>query len=396
MKRSSPFLPVGLSLFALAALPAHAQLTLNQIGGSIGAGNYGTLGTTSAFAFDLLGNGSFAPTHTIPNVNNGTFGNSSSWIGNSANSFVGLNFGAVPVPVGQVAWGRDNTPGGLFDRTAGQFTLNYTQVANPGAGLAVTGNPATGWASLGSVNYISSGILNSPVSMSLRHLWSFPSVNATGIRLTAPGNGIGDGSAVDELEAYAPAAAPLTLVTTGGTMNAATNIALGKTAFAKDVFAGGSNPSHTIPHINDGIYGNANSWIGSTEGSFAGVNLGGSFSVNHVAFGRDNLAPAVNEFNDRTQGAYVLQYTNAANPGAATPDASWNTIGAVYYDHNGDDTADRHDYSFAPVSATGFRILTPNGNAIDELEVYAVPEAGVTSFLVLAGATLLRRRRVVR
>jgi hypothetical protein len=175
------------------------------------------------------------------------------------------------------------------------------------------------------------------------------------------------------------------------------NIGLTSTAFAKDLLGGGSFAAHTIPHLNDGIYGNPNSWIGDSESSFAGLNFNGSFTVNHVAFGRDNTGG----FADRAGGTYLLQYTTIANPNALTPDANWNTIGAVYYDHSGLDTATRHDYSFAPVTATGMRLFAAGngistGNAIDEFEVYAVPEASVTGLVLITGFALLRRRRAVR
>ena len=380
-------------LFVLAAAQAHAQLTLNQIGGSIGAGNYGTLGTTSAFGFDEIGGGGL-PQHKIPNIRDGIYGNGNSWIGDSPNSFVGLNFGAAAVPVGRLAWGRDNT-GTFGDRTAGLYTVHYTQVPNPGAGLGITGNPATGWATVGSVNYLFQNTAGSPISMSLRHLWSFPGVTATGIRLTAPGNSFADGADIDELEAYTYAAAPLGLVTTGGLMNVSTNIALTGTAFAKDLINGGGFPAHSnVGNLNDGLYGNDESWIGDSESSFAGIAFNGSYSINSFAFGRDNTGT----FGDRSGGTYMLQYTTAAAPNASTPDGSWTTIGSIYYDHNGLDSADRHEYSFAPVTATGVRVIVAgnglgSGLDIDELEVYAIPEPGVLSLALLAGMAFVRRRR---
>ena len=234
-----------------SAVSSEAQLTLNQVGGTIGGGNYGTQGGTSAFGLDEIGGGSLS-IHKIPNVRDGIYGNSNSWIGDSLNSFVGLNFGTTPVSVGRVAWGRDNT-GTFGDRTGGVYDVHYTQVANPGAGLGVTGNPATGWTSIGSVNYVFGGAPGSPISMSLRHEWSFPSVNATGVRLTAPGSSFADGAAIDELEAYSFAAAPISLVTTGGTMNVPTNIALTSTAFAKDLINGGGFAAHSnIGNITTG------------------------------------------------------------------------------------------------------------------------------------------------
>lgn len=374
----------------------HAQLNLSQIGGTLNPGNYGNLGTTSAFGLNEIGGGAL-PQHKIPNIRDGTFGNGNSWIGDSLNSFVGLNFGTIAVPVNHIAWGRDNT-GTFGDRTAGTYTMHYTQVASPGAALAVTGDPTTGWATIGSVNYVYQGNDDAAgiIAQSRRHVWNFPSVNATGIRLTAPGSSFADGAAVDELEAFsAPFSATVSLVTTGGTMDVPTNLALAGTAFAKDLIAGGSFPAHdSIANLNDGLYGNENSWIGETAGSFAGVALGASASIDRIAFGRDNTGT----FGDRAGGAYVLQYTTAASPNAGTPDGSWLTIGNIWLDGDGLASADRHEYSFAPVTATGVRLLVggvgvASGRAIDELEVYAaIPEPG-TAALMLAGLGLLRRRR---
>ncbi len=179
-------------------------------------------------------------------------------------------------------------------------------------------------------------------------------------------------------------------------MNVSTNIALTSTAFAKDLINGGGFPAHSnIGNINDGLYGNDESWIGDSESSFIGLNFNGSQTVNRFAFGRDNTGT----FPDRSGGTYMLQYTTAASPNAGTPDGSWTTIGSVYYDHNGLDSADRHEYNFAPVSATGLRLIVAgngigSGLAIDEFEVYAIPEPGVLGLGLLAACAGLRRRRL--
>ena len=130
---------LSLSLLGMLAAAAQAQLTLSEIGGTINGGNYGTLPGTGAFGFDEIGGGGI-PIHKIPNVRDGSFGNPNSWIGDSLNSFVGLNFGATAVPVNHMAWGRDNT-GTFGDRTAGTYTMHYTQVPNPGTARGVTGGP---------------------------------------------------------------------------------------------------------------------------------------------------------------------------------------------------------------------------------------------------------------
>ena len=89
----------------------------------------------------------------------------------------------------------------------------------------------------------------------------------------------------------------------------------GSTAFAKDLIAGGAFPQHTIPHLNDNIFGNSNSWIGDSPNSFAGISLGATpISIGRIAFGRDNTA----FFNDRTAGLYTIEYTTEPNPTAST------------------------------------------------------------------------------
>ena len=143
------------------------------------------------------------------------------------------------------------------------------------------------------------------------------------------------------------------------------NLALGGTPFAKDVLPGVPD-THAISHLNDALYGNSNSWIGNSNPSFVGVDLNGSFTVNRVAFGRDNL----NQFSDRDDGTFTLQYTTVANPDAATPAGDWTDIETLNYSGAGDDHL-RHLYEYTPFTATGVRIVVSNGgSAIDEIEVY--------------------------
>ena len=144
-----------------------------------------------AFAKDLLPG--YAPTHTIPNLNNGTSGNPSSWIGNSFNSFCGISLGAAPVTVAGLAFGRDNT-GGFTDRTSGTYTIQYTTVPNPTAATA-----AASWTTLGTLTYAAASppLFNLP---SRRHRYDFPAISATGVRMICSTSGI----CVDELELYGP------------------------------------------------------------------------------------------------------------------------------------------------------------------------------------------------
>ncbi|MFN5960083.1 MAG: lamin tail domain-containing protein [Verrucomicrobiota bacterium] len=350
-------------------------LNLLQVGGSIMAVNYSRAAGAIAFAKDVI---PAAPTHSIAGLNNGTYGNASSWIGNSLNSFCGISFGAQPVALGSVAWGRDST-GQFSDRCAGTYTLEYTTVPNPNAAT-------TTWTVIGSVTYPSNGS-----TYSIRRLYGFPEVQATGIRLRCPGNSFTDGACIDELEAgptVPPPAPVFTLMATGGKMNAAANLAIGATAFAKDLLGNGSfAPTHTIGGLNDGIYGNPNSWIGNSANSFAGIAFASPRLVARVAFGRDNTG----SFADRAEGIYTVQYTTVPGPTAATPEASWTTVGTIAVNAALGSPALRHVYAFAPVEMTGIRVIVPgngvsSGACVDELEVYGPQEPDV-----LWGAGLERR-----
>ncbi|MEQ1748723.1 MAG: cadherin-like beta sandwich domain-containing protein [Prosthecobacter sp.] len=155
----------------------------------------------------------------------------------------------------------------------------------------------------------------------------------------------------------------------------ANNLASGKTAFAKDEI--GSFP-HAISKVNNGLYGNSNSWIAGSNDTFIGINLGSTpITLNQVAWGRDNTGAN----SDRVVAAYTLQYTNVPSPDATTPDSSWTSIetldySTIPYVGNFSQPARRHLWSFANISATGFRLKITsaagpaNQVCIDELELY--------------------------
>ena len=146
------------------------------------------------------------PIHDYLHINDGIYGNSHSWIGNSGNpGYVGLAFGSTQ-SVYSIAFGRDNTGQGN-DRTLGLYTLQYTQVQKPGPTTTATGSPSTGWATLGTLNYLAAGegLFARP---SVRHHFQFSAVDATGIRLIVPQTGISSGTCIDELEVNSPAPIP--------------------------------------------------------------------------------------------------------------------------------------------------------------------------------------------
>ncbi|NIP93696.1 MAG: hypothetical protein GWO24_09640, partial [Akkermansiaceae bacterium] len=124
----------------------------------------------------------------------------------------------------------------------------------------------------------------------------------------------------------------------------------GAVAFAMD---SGHQPTHDIPKLNDGTYGNSFSWIGVgtrdievgdgniVNTTFAGIDFAGTAEVNitSFAFGRSNRG---DEFADRTQGTYYVQTTTTPDPGVDTPDEDWSTIGSLNIDSNAFPNTYRH------------------------------------------------------
>ncbi|MDB6134646.1 MAG: hypothetical protein JWM59_2889 [Verrucomicrobiales bacterium] len=367
-------------------------LTLAQLGGSLGTGQNLALTANggSPFAKDVL---TGYPAHSIPHLNDGIYGNSNSWIGGSLNSFCGIRLSAAPVTVGSIAWGRDQT-GASSDRSAGTYTVQYTVAANPGATT-----PENAWTTLGTVTYTATA-LGFPIQQ--RHRFNFPPVQATGVRLVCPGNGLGSGTCVDELELYAApwngsdafaadAGTGFHLARTGGD---------GPAGAVPDNFARASNGAvafgsselhelasgayrYNIADVNDGFYGNNNSWVSAGgEDPFIGVRFAGTVALGRVAWGRDNAG----NLTDRSLGTYTLQYTSVAVPGTATAETGdaatgWRTIGTVRI--AGSDSAfsqsKRHEFAVsgadgAPLQATGLRIkVSDPAICIDELEASAPP-----------------------
>lgn len=456
---------VAMAVFALnASLSAQVTLTggialveEGPIGGAV-PNNLATGATP--FASSDLGPELGIAFHVAGNLNDQIYGNANSWIGGDNNpfapvAFVGVDFGSVVDNVQSIAFGRDNL-GAFTDRSQGAYALQYTQVAGPSGnlGLGVTGDPASGWADVGTLDYGASEGPGTNFNQTFaRHRYNFGAVSASGIRLVVPGTGIGGGTAIDEIEVYDVAGAivdppppppPFEIFPSEGfnvswdgndgdhftdaappagsiVPDNAALAANGATAFSSsDLGPELGIGFHVAGNLNDGIYGNANSWIsgsGDPDGppAIAGVALGSLQPVTSIAFGRDNGNTETDACGgtcvDRWTGQYTLQVTTADDPAAAADDA-WTTLAAINYltdfpDGPGGDFTGylRHEFDVAqgddPVLATGVRLLVPavglaGGTAIDELEVYVVPEPS-SAFLALIGLlaafSRLRRRK---
>lgn len=387
--------------------------------------------------------------HAAVNLNDGFYGNASSWIGGSTNPypvpFAGIDLGAPVANIQSIAFGRSNVLGGdacgvCTDRNLGLYTLEYTQVASPSTNLdlASTGDASTGWAPIGTLNYVAStGPGTNFNNTWQRHRYNFSPISATGVRLVVP-----ESTAIDEIELYdvagdyvppPPPPNPITFAPESGftiswnendgdysATGVPENVALassGATAFSSsDLGPEIGITFHTAGNLNDGLYGNGNSWIGGDTNefaeAFAGVAFAEETSVSRIAWGRDNLQ----EFVDRWEGVYTLQFTqldavDATIVSTGDPATGWANVGTI--ELTAASVADgpggnftgplRHEFEFgtedgSPLLATGVRLLVPatgigGGTAIDELEVYAVPEPGTSLLLLTALATFLGSRR---
>ena len=399
----------------------------------------GTVGFASSELGTVLGIG----WHLALNLNDGLYGNNKSWI--SANGiggttdpgpfFAGLRFGGT-VLITNIAWGRDNgntasddCGGTCTDRWPGTYTLQYTTVATPDATTSDTGDAPTGWATLGTVSYTGYATGFTPY---LRHRFDVSAggspIEATGLRIKVP-----DGStAIDEIEVNTAAAPPEPLppvnvspyfgyslvwdgndgdfLDAGPEPRVPPNRALpsqGTVAFASsDLGTIWPTNFHLPFNLNDGLYGNSNSWIsangfgGSTDPSpFAGLSFGGTVLITNIAWGRDNGNAAepgctAGTCVDRALGVYIVQVTTVDNPDGSTPQTEdpatgWATVGVVEYRYSSPPQFTsylRHRFDVAtsdglPIPATGLLIHVSDGlTAIDEIEVNTLvgPQLSIT------------------
>lgn len=157
--------------------------------------------------------------HFISNLNDGLYGNANSWIGGSSDAqpaFAGVALGRLAT-ITSFAFGRDNgnnatdvNNGQLIDRCLGLYTVQITRVESPDAATEETGDPATGWATIGSIEYLSNNdaVIGGEFTAYYRHEFEVAqgtaALQATGFRLLVPVSGIAGGIAIDEIELYGP------------------------------------------------------------------------------------------------------------------------------------------------------------------------------------------------
>jgi hypothetical protein len=138
--------------------------------------------------------------------------------------------------------------------------------------------------------------LRAPVTH-LANRESFDALRAKFVRFTIHAT-IGGQPCIDELEVFSAEKQPR-------------NVALAKNGAkvtASDVYSDGTIPIHQIAHANDGLYGNAKSWISKTTGKgWLQIELPREESINSVVWSRDRGEKKGRVYEDRLATDYVIE-----------------------------------------------------------------------------------------
>jgi hypothetical protein len=94
---------------------------------------------------------------------------------------------------------------------------------------------------------------------------------------------------------------------------------------ASSVYADGTNPLHTIAHLNDGLLGNRHSWISKQATGWAEIDLGAVYQISKIRLSND----AGRQFNDRLPVDYRILTATAY---AADSDAAAWSVAAEMKD----------------------------------------------------------------
>ncbi|MCS7305828.1 MAG: discoidin domain-containing protein, partial [Thermoguttaceae bacterium] len=125
---------------------------------------------------------------------------------------------------------------------------------------------------------------------------------------------------------------------------------------------------HQIAHLNDGKLGNSHSWISRGEPSWAEIDLGELFWVYKVAFGSDSSG----QYQDRAPRQFAILAAREYQADSAA--STWQVV----YKADGSPVHVRREFKFPPVQARWIRLQIQSaagGEArIDELEIYGQKE----------------------
>ena len=162
--------------------------------------------------------------------------------------------------------------------------------------------------------------LRAPVTH-LANRESFDAVKAKFVRFTIHAT-TGGQPCIDELEVFSAGKQPR-------------NVALAKNGAkvtASDVYSDGENPIHQIAHANDGLYGNAKSWISKNAGKgWLQIELPREESISSVVWSRDRGDKKGKVYQDRLATEYVIE-TSLDGKAWQTVASSADRLGVEYRD----------------------------------------------------------------
>jgi len=295
-----------------------------------------------AAAFDVIPG--YPDIHNSIFANDGIYGNEKSWIGNSANSWLQIDLGEIKT-IDTVAFGRDRQ-GQYDDRDPGQYTIEVATI--DGQFSTVVDSSQLGF----------SGQINGAETITV----NFNPVKAKFVKLTFENLG----AAIDEVEVFGPEPKITRLPASESTSDVMTNANLAyqggaaSPATAFDVIPGYPDIHNPI-FANDGVYGNAKSWIGNSQNSWLQIDLGTSQEIDTVAFGRDRLGT----YDDRDPGQFTIEVAQAGGQFSQVVNSAQLSFDGQI---NGDETL---QVNFNSVLAQFVKLTFVNhGAAIDEVEVF--------------------------
>ena len=230
--------------------------------------------------------------HQIPHLNDGKYGNDHSWIAKGCtNEWAQIKL-PKPMRIDRVVFSRDRKRH-YRDRVPIAFEVQLSKDGQQ-------------WQT---VKKVGSGHLVVQETMLLLPnkavVLDFPKQKAKFVRLAIGEVGTGSQPCVDELEVFADDLKQnLALASAGGKASASSCLE--------------GHAIHKIPHLNDGKYTNAHSWIaGDTKGEWAQVELSEAAAVKRVVFSRDRGG----NYRDRMPTSIELQLSMDGR--------EWNTVKKV-------------------------------------------------------------------
>lgn len=122
---------------------------------------------------------------------------------------------------------------------------------------------------------------------------------------------------------------------------------------------------HTVPHLIDGQYGNARSWIPREMPCWVDLDLGAAYYVHRLVFGSDSTGG----YADRAATAFRIMAAAEKKPQTGEP--AWQP---VFEDAAHPGVLSREEFTFKPIRARWVRLAIDGSRdglcRIDEIEVY--------------------------